>query len=345
MTALVTGAAGFVGFHVVQALLARGEQVLGVDRLDSPFPALAAARLARLEALEGFSFHRLDLAAPGALACAAAGIDIERAVHLAGRAGLRGADGPTLVRDNILAQRQVVAFCRERKVGHLVHASSSAVYGGPCAVPMPISAYGATKRRAEILARASAAAGGPPVTSLRYFTLYGPWSRPDTAVWHFTDAILARRPVRLHGHGRMRRSFTFIGDAVAATLAALDCPPAVDSDGVRHAVADVRHPAAVGLEDFVTVLERLLARRALRERVPAARGEIAADAPEGTGPSGARSVPCHAAPTGIREGLARFVAWYLGAGRALTAESPCRGRRRRPVRPAGARGPSPVRRR
>ena len=316
MSVLVTGAAGFVGFHVVRALLARGERVLGVDRLDDgPCPALTGARLARLEALEGFAFRRADLAVPGALERAAAGMEIDRVAHLAGRAGLRGADGPSLARDNVLAQARVLAFCRGRGVAHLVHASSSAVYGGAGAVPAPVSAYGATKRRAEILARANTAAGGPPATSLRYFTLYGPWSRPDTAAWLFAEAILGGYPVRLHGHGRMRRSFTWVGDAVAATLAALDGPPGADADGVRYAAADVRHPRAVGLEEFVAVLETLLGRRALRVRVPAARGEVLTDALE----ADARPVPCLAAPTGIEDGLARFVAWYLGTGRAIAA--------------------------
>ncbi len=314
MSVLVTGAAGFVGFHVTRALLARGERVLGVDRLDDP--ALSAARLARLEKLEGFGFSRADLSVPGALEKAAAESEIERVVHLAGRAGLRGADGPSLVRDNVLAQAQVLAFCRERGVTHLMHASSSAVYGGPGAAPAPVSAYGATKRRAEILARAAVEAGGPPTTSLRYFTLYGPWSRPDTAAWLFTEAILAGRPVRLHGHGRMRRSFTFAADAAAATLTALDHPPP-DAHGIRYAVADVRHPVTAGLEDFVTALEMLLGRRALRERVPAVRGEFVTDAPEEGGQGWPRPVPSHDAPTGIQDGLARFVAWYLDSGRAI----------------------------
>ena len=336
MSVLVTGAAGFVGLHVVRALLARGERVLGVDSLEgAPGPALAAARLARLEGLEGFAFRRADLAEVGGLARAAAGVEVERVVHLAGWAGLRGADGPSLVRANVMAQARVLAFCRERAVAHLVHASSSAVYGGAGAAVRPRSAYGATKRRAELLARATAAGGGPPATSLRYFTLYGPWSRPDTAAWLFADAILAGRPVRLHGHGRMRRSFTYIDDAVAATLAALDRPPGADAHGVRHAVADVRHPCAVGLEDFVTVLEGLLGRRALRERVPAARGEVRADAPQ----HGPRPGPAFAAPTGLEEGLARFAAWYLGAGAMVAPEPlpPGKSDARVPRSPAGCR--------
>ena len=453
VSVLVTGAAGFVGFHVVRALAARGERVLGVDSLDdSSDLALKAARLARLERLPGFAFRRADLAEPGALARAAQGREIAGVVHLAGRAGVREADPSSLVRDNVLAQARVLAFCRDRAVRHLVHASSSAVYGtgvggphgggaagphgggaagphgggaagphgggaagphgggaagphgggaagphgggaagphgggaagpsgggvagpdsggaagpdsggaagpdgggaagpdgggaagphgggaagphgggaagpvgggaagphgGGAAGPVgggarPRSAYGATKRRAELLARACAARGGPPVTSLRYFTLYGPWARPDTAAWIFAEAILAGRPVRLHGYGRMRRSFTWIGDAVAATLAALEDPPPADAAGVRHAVADIRHPAAIGLEEFVTVLESILGRRATRRRVPAAPGEMAADAAEDA------PRPGFEAPTGIEEGLTRFVAWYLSTGRRL----------------------------
>ena len=309
MTAvLVTGVAGFAGLHVARALLARGERVLGVDRLGGPDPALAAARLALLEGTEGFAFRRADIAEAGALDRAAEGMEIGRAVHLAGHAGLRGADVPALVRDNVLAQERVLAFCRDRGIAHLVHASSAAVYGGPGSVPAPVSAYGATKRRAEILARRAAANGGTPVTSLRWFTLYGPWCGTRSAARTFADAILAGRPVRLHGHGRMRRSFTFVDDAVRATLAVLDRPPPPDADGARWTVADVRHPVPAGLEEFVTVLEAALGRRACRLRVPAARGEVLSDAPE----TGARPVACLDAPTGIEDGLARFAAWRLG---------------------------------
>ncbi|MYA88105.1 MAG: NAD-dependent epimerase/dehydratase family protein, partial [Boseongicola sp. SB0662_bin_57] len=255
---LVTGAAGFLGFHVARALLARGERVLGVDRSGGPEPALAAARLARLQAHDGFAFRRADIAEAGALEAAASGTEIGRAVHLAGHAGRRGADVPTLVRDNVRATAQVLAFCRARGIARLVHASSAAVYGGPGPAPAPVSAYGATKRRAEILARAAARAGGPQAVSLRYFTLYGPWSARASAARTFADAILDGRPVRLHGHGRMRRSFTFVEDAAAATLAALDGLPQPDANGTPWAAADVRHPAATGLEAFVDALEAAL---------------------------------------------------------------------------------------
>ncbi len=313
MTVLVTGAAGFVGFHVARQLVARGERVLGVDSLDaSSDPALKAARLARLRRLAGFSFQRADLAEPGALERVARGVRIDRVAHIAGHAGLRGADPEALARDNVAATERVLAFCRGRGVGHLVHASSSAVYGGPGGVVAPASPYAASKRDAERLVRDSAAAGGPPATSLRYFTLYGPWCRPDTAAWTFAAAILAGRPVRLHGHGRMRRSFTWIGDAAAATLDALDRPPAADANGARYAVADIRHPEAVGLEAFVSVLERALGRRARRLRVPAAAGEILCDAAPGE-----PTRPGFAAPTGIEAGLARFAGWYLRTGRCL----------------------------
>ena len=311
---LVTGAAGFLGYHVVRALTLRGDRVLGVDGLAGcPSPALTAARLARLEGLEGFAFRRADLAEPGALARVAAGVEISGVVHLAGRAALRSPDPAALARDNVAAQERVLAFCRMRGVGHLVHASSSAVNGGPDS-GKPRSAYGQSKRRAEELARAWAASGGPPSTSLRYYTLYGPWSRPDTAAFVFARAILTGRPVRLHGHGRMRRCFTYVGDAALATLAALDRPPEADAAGIRHAVADVRHPVATGLEEFVTVLESLLGRRALRVRVPAepeeAESDIGRNAP----------APAYAAPTGLGEGLARFADWYLGTGQGLAGD-------------------------
>lgn len=313
MSVLVTGAAGFVGYHVVRALAARGERVLGVDVLDgSPAPALTAARLARLEALPGFAFRRGDLAEPGALARMSEGWEIERAVHLAGRAGVRDADTAALARDNVEAQAHVLAFCREHGIRHLVHASSSAVYGGVGGTVAPRSAYGESKRRAETLARDAAAESGLPVTSLRYFTLYGPWSRPDTAAWIFADAILDGRPLRLHGHGRMRRAFTFVDDAAAATLAALDRPPPAGADGIRHAVLDVRHGEAVGIGAFVSALERALGRPADRLGVPAAPGEVMADSENVTHPG-------LEAPTGLAEGLARFAAWYLATGRGIAA--------------------------
>ena len=313
MTVLVTGAAGFVGFHVARLLVARGERVLGVDSLDaSSDPAVKAARLARLRRFAGFSFQRADLAEPGALERAARSAPIDRVAHIAGHAGLRGADPEALARDNVAATERVLAFCRGRGISHLVHASSSAVYGGPGGVVAPRSPYGASKREAERLVQAGAARGGPPATSLRYFTLYGPWCRPDTAAWTFAAAILAGRPVRLHGHGRMRRSFTWIGDAAAATLDALERPPPADGAGVRYAVADVRHPDAIGLEAFVCVLEGALGRRASRLRVPAAPGELTCDAARGEPPR-----PGFAAPTGVEEGLARFAAWYLRTGRRL----------------------------
>lgn len=313
MNVLVTGAAGFVGYHVVRALAARGERVLGVDSLDgSPSPALTAARLARLEGLPGFSFRRADLAEPGALARAAEGREIERAIHLAGRAGLRGADPAALARDNVEAHAHVLAFCREHGIRHLVHASSSAVYGGAGGTVAPRSAYGDSKRRAEQLARNAAAEAGLPVTTLRYFTLYGPWSRPDTAAWIFADAILAGRPVQLHGHGRMRRAFTFVDDAAAATLAALDRAVPGDADGVRHAVLDVRRADAVGIEAFLSALELALGRRADRLRVPAAPGEVIADSENVRHPG-------LEAPTALDKGLARFAAWYLATGRAIVA--------------------------
>lgn len=329
---LVTGAAGFLGFHVVRALALRGERVLGVDGLaGTPAPALTAARLARLKALEGFVFRRADLAEPGALARAAAGVKITGVVHLAGRATLRGPDPAALVRDNVVAQERLLAFCRDRAVTHLVHASSSAVQGGGQGVPR--SAYGESKRRAEELTRAWAAAGGPPSTSLRYFTLYGPWSRPDSAAFVFADAILAGRPVRLHGHGRMWRCFTFVEDAAQATLAALARPPGANADGVRYALADVRHPVAVGLEEFVTVLESLLGRRALRERVPAEPEEMEADIGEDA------PAPAFATPTSLGEGLARFAAWYLRTGRDLAGEYPFHCKRPAVPRPARLSGP------
>ena len=237
---------------------------------------------------------------------------------------MRDADLAPGVRANLETQARVLEFCRDREVSHLVHASSSAVYGarararrdGAADAGDPLSAYGASKRGGELLARACTMLGGPPVTTLRYFTLYGPWSRPDAAAWIFAEAILAGRPVRLHGHGRMRRSFTYVDDAVSATLAALDRPPQADAAGFRHAIYDIRHPCETGLERFVSILEDALGHRAVRERVPAAAGEVMVDAGD---TEAARQDLGFVAQVGIEEGLARFVAWYLGDTSPRTA--------------------------
>ena len=242
-------------------------------------------------------------------------MEIETVIHLAAQPGIRNAHPRAHVRDNLLGQIEILEFCRLRSVGHFLHASSSAVYGANRKLPYaegdrvddPLSVYAATKRGGELLSRTYSALHQIPVTSLRFFTIYGPWGRPDMAAWLFTDAILAGRPVRLHGHGKMRRSFTYIDDLVDGVLRASDRVPGSDRSGARHAVYNLGDPGSVDLERFVSVLETAIGRRATREHVEGALGEVeltAADIRLAEKDLGFRPrVP-------IEEGLRHFVDWF-----------------------------------
>ena len=318
MTVLITGAAGFIGCHVSRALAVRGDTVLGVDNLNDRYsPALKQARLRELRQLPGFTFSRADVAEPGGLDGSVDGAEIETVVHLAAQTGVRDADPRAQVRDNLLGQVELLEFCRRRSVSHFVHASTSAVYGGNAKLPHnetdriddPLSVYAATKRGGELLSRTYSALHGVPVTSLRFFTTYGPWGRPDMAAWLFTEAILAGRPIRMHASGRMRRSFTYIDDLVAGILAAHDRPPAVDRPGPRHATYNLGNPASVDLERFVSALEAVIGRKAVREPAAGAPGEMSvteADVRAAQTELGFRI------RTSIEEGLQHFVDWFLG---------------------------------
>src|SRR5579872_1603221 len=238
MTVLVTGAAGFIGYHVSAALLARGERVVGVDNLNPYYSvALKCARLKRLQAHRNFAFHRLELAAAGRVETLMKRVrGIDRVVHLAAQAGVRySLDHPrAYVASNLVAQLEVMEACRALKgLKHFVYASSSSVYGANSKLPFaeddrvetPQSLYAATKRADELMAYCYAHLYRLPLTGLRFFTVYGPWGRPDMAAWIFTEEILAGRPIRLFNHGEMRRDFTYIDDIVAGLLACTERPP------------------------------------------------------------------------------------------------------------------------
>ncbi len=239
MPVLVTGSAGFIGYHVAEALLARGEAVVGVDNLNPYYDvALKEARLARLEAKSGFSFLRCDIADGEALAAALAPHPaIRRVVHLAAQAGVRHSlTHPfAYLSANLTGHLVMLELCRRLPdFEHLVYASSSSVYGGNRKLPFavadrvdqPISLYAATKKADELMSHSYSHLYRSPQTGLRYFTVYGPWGRPDMALYIFTRALLAGEPITLFNHGDMNRDFTYVDDVVAGTLAALDRPPA-----------------------------------------------------------------------------------------------------------------------
>ncbi len=320
MTILVTGAAGFIGFHVCQGLLARGERVLGVDNLNPYYDvALKEARLALLQAHAGFGFARVDIADREAMAAAVASArgSIAGVVHLAAQAGVRHSlvDPYAYVQANVMGQVVMLELCRTLPaLEHLVYASSSSVYGGVAEAPFstearvdtPVSLYAATKTAGELIGHVYGHLHGVPATGLRFFTVYGPWGRPDMAYFTFARAILEGRPITLFNHGRMKRDFTCIDDVVPAVLNILDAPPAGDT-GVPHRLYNVGNNRPEALTDFVAALERALGREALIEHAPMQPGDV-----EETWADIAVLQRDHgyAPKTTIAEGIPRFVAWY-----------------------------------
>lgn len=322
MAVLVTGVAGFIGMHVARALLARGEEVLGIDNLNSYYdPALKRARLAELERHPGFRFHRLDLAEEDAVVgfARAHAREIRAVVHLAAQAGVRfSLERPMdYVRSNLVGHMVVLEVCRHHlpRLEHLVYASSSSVYGANEKVPFavedrvdrPVSLYAATKRADEILSQVYAHLYGIPQTGLRFFTVYGPWGRPDMAYYTFTDAIIAGRPITLFNEGRMRRDFTWIEDVVDGVLRALDRPPAAEANRPPHRLYNLGNHEPVELLHFVALLERAIGKKAEVHFAPIQPGDVVetfADIETTTRDLG------WSPKTSLEEGLPRFVAWH-----------------------------------
>jgi UDP-glucuronate 4-epimerase len=329
MKVLVTGAAGFIGMHVAQRLVAAGAEVVGVDDLNDYYdPALKAARLSRLQAGPGFSFQRLDVAdRPGMAALFERG-RFDRVVHLAAQAGVRYSlkNPHAYVDANLVGFVNVLEGCRHAGVGHLVYASSSSVYGGNVKMPFsehdpvehPVSLYAATKKANELMAHTYSHLYGLPTTGLRFFTVYGPWGRPDMAAFLFTDAILAGRPIDVFNHGDMRRDFTYIDDIVEGVVRVLDHPPAGDPgfdpmhpDPARsrapYRVFNIGNSDPVPLLEFIGAIEAALGLTAVKRLLPLQDGDVPAtyaDTAELEALVGFRP------GTDIREGVRRFVAWY-----------------------------------
>ena len=319
MAVLITGAAGFVGMHVSAALLARGDDVIGIDNLNDYYPvALKEARLATLTGQRGFRFERLDLAATEALTrFTRAHHEIDRVVHLAAQPGVRySVENPrAYVSANLVAQLEVLEACRHLpKLKHFVFASSSSVYGGNTKLPFaiedpvdqPQSLYAATKKSDELMSYCYAHLYGLPMTGLRFFTVYGPWGRPDMAPWLFTEAIIAGKPIRLFNYGQMRRDFTYIDDIVAGVIACLDKPPAAGATP-PYRLYNLGNSSSEDLTRFVAILEAAIGKPAIIERVPMPPGDIEAtyaDISATTRDFG--FMPKMA----LAEGLPRFVQWY-----------------------------------
>jgi len=328
MKVLVTGAAGFIGYHTAERLLARGDEVVGLDNLNDYYDVdLKYARLARLEARDGFRFVRMDVAErDGMAAVFREGFD--RVIHLAAQAGVRySLENPHAYVDaNVMGFMNVLEGCRQAEVAHLVYASTSSVYGANTHMPFtehepadhPLAIYGATKRANELMAHSYAHLFGLPCTGLRFFTVYGPWGRPDMALFKFTRAILEDEPIEVFNHGHHQRDFTFVEDIVEGVVRACDRPAAPNPDWDGNApdpatsyapwrLYNIGNNRPVQLMHYIEVLERCLGREARKEMLPLQPGDVpdtwanADDLVQGVG---------YKPQTPVEEGVQRFVAWY-----------------------------------
>ncbi len=320
MSVLVTGAAGFIGSHVAAALTARGERVVGLDNLSSYYDvALKEARLARLLGHADFRFERRDIAETGAIADAlAADLAIDRVIHLAAQAGVRHSltHPEDYIKTNLVGHFNVLEACRRRGgVRHLVYASSSSVYGGNTKLPFaiedkidtPVSLYAATKAADELMTHSYSHLYRLPATGLRFFTVYGPWGRPDMSAYIFTKAIFDGRPIRVFNHGDMKRDFTYIDDIVAGVLAALDRPPPSAGGAAPHRHYNLGNHRAEPLLRFIQVIERATNHKAVIEFADMQPGDVKetfADI------EASRRDLGFAPRTTIDDGIPRFVTWF-----------------------------------
>lgn len=319
MTVLVTGAAGFIGMHVSAALLSSGRNVLGVDSLNSYYdPALKRARLAELSRYRSFAFAPADIALEGAIGAAASGRRITAIVHLAAQPGVRySIEHPAAyIEANLVGHFRVLEFARHLPdLSHLVYASSSSVYGAGTNLPFsttqrtdrPVSLYAATKASCELMAYTYAHLYRIPATGLRFFTVYGPWGRPDMAVYGFTKAIFGGQPIRLFNGGAMKRDFTYIDDIVAGVTNCLERPPVSDGEGAPHRVYNLGNHRSEPLMRLVQVLEKAIGRQALTEPAAMQPGEVVetfADIADARRDLGFEPT------TSIDIGIPKFVEWY-----------------------------------
>jgi UDP-glucuronate 4-epimerase len=330
MRVLVTGAAGFIGYHVAERLLARGDEVVGLDNMNAYYdPSLKAARLARLSARAGFRFERTDLADRAAMEALFRTGGIRRVVHLAAQAGVRySLENPHAYADsNLTGTLHVLEGCRHHGVEHLVFASTSSVYGANTKMPFsvhqnvdhPLSFYAATKKANELMAHTYAWLYRLPVTGLRFFTVYGPWGRPDMALFQFTRNILAGKPIDVFNYGNHRRDFTYVDDIAGGVVAALDHIAAPDprwnsdepdpaASSAPYRLYNIGNNQPVELMRYIEVLERCLGRTAQKNLLPLQVGDVPdtwADAEDLVRDVGYRP------STPVEEGVAKFVAWYL----------------------------------
>ncbi|MFT3756159.1 MAG: NAD-dependent epimerase [Pseudoxanthomonas sp.] len=335
MRVLVTGAAGFIGSHLSHRLLERGDEVLGYDNLNDYYdPTLKQARLDRLLPLLGFRFVKGSLEDRAALEAAFDGFQPQRVVNLAAQAGVRySLENPhAYIDSNIVGFLNILEACRHRGIEHLVYASSSSVYGANRKLPFavedsvdhPVSLYAASKKANELMAHTYSHLFGLPTTGLRFFTVYGPWGRPDMALFLFTKNILEGKPIDVFNHGHHTRDFTFVDDIVEGVIRTLDRAPGPDpgydplapnpgSSSAPYRVYNIGNHRPVQLLRYIEVLEQCLGRKAQMNLLPMQPGDV----PDTEADVAALQRDTGYSPgTGVEEGIARFVDWYRAFYRA-----------------------------
>lgn len=322
---IVTGAAGFIGFHVARALTQRGETVIGIDNLNDYYdPQLKKDRLASLSDVgDLFKFINCDFADDMGLDAALSGLSYDRIVHLGAQAGVRySLENPrAYVKSNLVGHLNMLELARHKKVSHFVYASSSSVYGQNTKIPFsvedradnPVSLYAATKKSDELISESYAHLYRIPMTGLRFFTVYGPWGRPDMAPWLFTEAILTGQPIKIFNNGEMRRDFTYIDDIVAGVIATLDQPPVDDGhakpggSATPHAIYNIGNNQSENLGRFIEIIEDACGRKAEKIFLPMQAGDVPvtyANIDEISKNIGYRPT------TTIDVGIPSFVQWY-----------------------------------
>ena len=318
MRILLTGAAGFIGSHLAGALLDKGHEVTGVDSLNAYYdPALKHARLARLERHSDFRFAKANIANAEELASAGEG-SYDVIVHLAAQAGVRYAlaDSQAYTQSNLVGHHNVLELARRMKgLGHVVYASSSSVYGNDSIPPFseearadhPVSYYGATKRAGELMAHSYAELFGLPLTGLRFFTVYGPWGRPDMAYWLFTDAVLKQKPLKLFGGGLLRRDFTWIDDIIAAVVEMVEAPFSNRQGGAPHRIYNLGNSHPEDVLTLIRTIENATGKHAIIEHSEGPAGDVKetyADISRAAYDFGFKPA------TSLAQGIPRFVEWF-----------------------------------